>query len=423
MKNSVNIFATIFLFCASTLTFVQSTYSAFGSSFASENYKASDTGVLTGENKAQVRAEEAATNADQFTPDKINWLDLDAVAYDSKGDKYHFFFGTKYVTKDPVNDHLSEPKSISAGFKGFPKSWEGGNVDAVLYNASNDCYYFFKGDEYARKPRGQAFDKGPIEINAEGSGFKGLSLEKIGAACYNAQTEKYYFFDGRSFQSKKRGEAVNPNVKSIGEKYWKGCPFKAGIHGDVVYNPKSNSYYFFNLKAYAVKPAGQDFNKGIIGYHSGKSEFKVYVAVPRVYQFEINYQGYTGSAGTIEKTGTSDNITIRWYGRGDVLLYEEPHFNLQDREQANGFAYFKTDQEITRVTVSSDGENGLWIDYAALSSDTWQIKTWGKPQGKGYCVSNDPQDAHGSWKNFVGSRGCQPGWSFNVPTSDVTPAK
>ncbi|HRX00088.1 MAG TPA: hypothetical protein P5280_11385, partial [Cyclobacteriaceae bacterium] len=76
-----------------------------------------------------------------------NWASLDAVVYNEKADQYFFFFGKYFVIKERGQYIDGLPLLITEEWENFPKSWGGGNIDAVCYSSDNDKYYFFKGDE------------------------------------------------------------------------------------------------------------------------------------------------------------------------------------------------------------------------------------------------------------------------------------
>jgi len=216
------------------------------------------------------------------------WINLDAVAYKPGGERYYFFYDEYYVVKyvgEPIDGF---PTKIADGFKGFPKTWVGGDVDAVAFNADNDCYYFFRGDEYARKPVGKPFDKGPTKFNDPDSGFKGMPWGKVDAACYNADSDTYWFVSGGEYTSKKKGEKVSSKKRKLGDGGFTGYS-KNGLDEDVrgiawkpswvsgsfVRVPLGSNYYFFGNKTYSRKEYKQSFAKDYpINYSSGDSGFK-----------------------------------------------------------------------------------------------------------------------------------------------------
>ncbi|MEQ9208763.1 MAG: hypothetical protein RLN96_02815, partial [Pseudomonadales bacterium] len=71
------------------------------------------------------------------------------------------------------------------------------------------------------------------------------------------------------------------------------------------------------------------------------------------------------------------------------------------------------------VQIITSGNDGFWMDRVLLHADNQEIAHWGANEGKGYCLSHDPADGDGSWKDFVGARGCQPCFRFDVASGQV----
>jgi len=65
------------------------------------------------------------------------------------------------------------------------------------------------------------------------------------------------------------------------------------------------------------------------------------------------------------------------------------------------------------VRISTNGDDGFWIDQLSLAAGPGSGH-WGVNGERGYCLSTDPSDATRSWRDIVGSRGCQPCMQFNV---------
>jgi hypothetical protein len=66
-----------------------------------------------------------------------NWPSLDAVVYNNISDKYYFFFGKYCVVKERGKYIDGLPILITEEWEGFPKSWNGGNIDAVCFVSDN----------------------------------------------------------------------------------------------------------------------------------------------------------------------------------------------------------------------------------------------------------------------------------------------
>lgn len=202
-----------------------------------------------------------------------NWASLDAVVYNNKSDMYFFFFGKYFVIKERGQYIDGLPLLIKDEWENFPKSWGGGNIDAVCYSADNDKYYFFKGDEVCEtvvnnvslmgastiKIPTQKLSK-PVKINSE-KGFKGIPWPRIDGATYNPKTNTYYFIYGDEYVSKKRGEPVDASIRKIGVDGFKNLdparPIKA-----IDYSADNEAYYIFWDEYYMEKEQGKEIAAG-----------------------------------------------------------------------------------------------------------------------------------------------------------------
>ena len=201
-----------------------------------------------------------------------NWASLDAVVYNNKADKYFFFFGKYFVMKERGQYIDGLPLLIKEEWENFPKSWSGGNLDAVCYSSDNDKYYFFKGDEMCETEVNKASVAGttikiptqklskPFKINSE-KGFKGMPWPRIDAATYNSETQTYYFFYGDEFVSKKRGEPVDANIRKINESGFANLAADRPIKA-VDYSADNKEYMFFWDEFYMTKEQGKDIAAG-----------------------------------------------------------------------------------------------------------------------------------------------------------------
>lgn len=201
-----------------------------------------------------------------------NWPQLDAVVYNNISDKYYFFYGKYCVIKERGKYIDGLPLLITEEWEGFPKSWHGGNIDAVCFVSDNVVfnailpgmpkptgkYYFFKGDEVCSKEMGEPMSK-PTKIKDT---FAGLPWPTVDAVTFNQASQTYYFFKGDEFTSKKKGEPVNKNARSLaaGDGF-KNLDAKRPIRA-VDYSNDNKDYYFFWDDYYMIKPYGEDIKAG-----------------------------------------------------------------------------------------------------------------------------------------------------------------
>lgn len=262
-----------------------------------------------------------------------NWAALDAVVYNNKADTYFFFFGKYFVMKERGQYIDGLPLLIKDEWENFPKSWAGGNLDAVCYSADNDKYYFFKGDEYCEtevtninmmgatvKIPKQKLSK-PMKINSE-KGFKGIPWPRVDAATYNPETNTYYFFYGDEYVSKKRGEPVDGRVKKLNVDGFKNLdptrPMKA-----VDFSADNNAYYFFWDEYYMTKNQGEDIAAGTRPRTYAGDGQKGFEWAERS---NNNFVGLANEAGYLcnfKVTWKSGGKEDSWSKKGVALTYEK----------------------------------------------------------------------------------------------------
>ncbi|MEM7491901.1 MAG: hypothetical protein AAF296_00880 [Pseudomonadota bacterium] len=78
----------------------------------------------------------------------------------------------------------------------------------------------------------------------------------------------------------------------------------------------------------------------------------------------------------------------------------DPSFELQ------------TPEKITHVVIEIDGDNAFFMDELKMYNGTTKTYHHGKDDGRGWCLSTDPADTDGSWRNYVSQSGCQPSFEF-----------
>ena len=132
---------------------------------------------------------------------------VEAALYNSITEKYYFFFDDgQFVEKSRAED-LKGAKPITEFGKNFPdthEEWQDGRIDAAVFNANTEYYYFFKkyanGDwYYIEKPYGTDMPfSGPFNMddftNTNTQNFNGLNCA-IDAATYDPIGKIYHFFN------------------------------------------------------------------------------------------------------------------------------------------------------------------------------------------------------------------------------------
>lgn len=261
-----------------------------------------------------------------------NWANLDAVVYNGKADKYFFFFGKFFVIKERGQYIDGLPLLITEEWENFPKSWGGGYVDAVCYSADNDKYYFFKGDEMCESIAGSVNTgiagtvkyttqklSAPYKINTD-KGFKGMPWSSIDGATYNSETNMYYFFKGDEFVSKKRGEPLDARIRKTADGFkniandW---PLRA-----VDFSSYNKEYYFFWNDYYMTKAQGQDIKPNSQRRYAGdgKSGFEWAERSNNNFVGLANEAGYVANFKVSWKSGGKSDS---WTKKGVALTYEK----------------------------------------------------------------------------------------------------
>lgn len=263
-----------------------------------------------------------------------NWASLDAVVYNNKADVYFFFFGKYFVMKERGQYIDGLPFLIKDEWDNFPKSWAGGNLDAVCYSADNDKYYFFKGDEYCEtevtninimgstiKVPKQKLGK-PQKINSKDSGFKGIPWPRVDGATYNTETNTYYFFYGDEYVSKKRGEPVDSKIRKTGVDGFQNLDAARPIKA-VDFSADNKEYMFFWDDYYMTKEQGKDIAAGTQPRRYENDGQKGFEWAERS---NNNFVGLANEAGYLcnfKVTWKSGGKSDSWSKKGVALTYEK----------------------------------------------------------------------------------------------------
>jgi len=261
-----------------------------------------------------------------------NWGSLDAVVYNNKEDQYFFFYGKNFVIKQRGQYIDGLPLVITEEWENFPKSWGGGNLDAVCYSPDNDKYYFFKGDEVAETTVSKVNIMGtttikfstqrlakPVKINSKDA-FPGIPWTSIDAATYNSETNTYYFFKGNEFVSKKRGEPVDSKIRRTDEGF-KNIDTKRPLKA-VDYSGDNEAYYFYWDEFYMIKEQGEDIKANSQRKYEGDGQ-KGFEWAERG---DNNFVGLANEAGYVANfkvSWKSGNKTDSWTKKGAALTYEK----------------------------------------------------------------------------------------------------
>ena len=138
--------------------------------------------------------------------------------------------------------------------------------------------------------------------------------------------------------------------------------------------------------------------------------------------------------GDLSKTGSSDSITVEFWGDGVLLgsqMKEPDCGEWADAEYTTSISEAKA-ATFDRVKVITSGDNALWIDEAYITSsveighdfdvcDDDGDCHWGRDGGKGWCSSTDNDDWDSAWSSYVDtSVGCRSCFDFKVADGTYT---
>lgn len=133
------------------------------------------------------------------------------------------------------------------------------------------------------------------------------------------------------------------------------------------------------------------------------------------YQVEIDYhrKGLT-------YTDSGSPITISFFDHNQQLVHEESVAGIKPIKIQPHTFRLTTNSPIERISLSIGGNDAFFIDRIMIWKDGQKIKEYGKDGGKGWCLSTDPNDTNGGWKNHL-EEGCTPSRTFLVESIMDTP--
>lgn len=109
----------------------------------------------------------------------------------------------------------------------------------------------------------------------------------------------------------------------------------------------------------------------------------------------------------LENEGTNNKITMKFYAGSNLVETVSKNGINQNCNWSDARFSIETNQDLTHITVETNGDDGFYIDEIRLYKKYSLAKHYGRDDKSGWCLSTDPADAHGSWKNNVSSSGCQ----------------
>jgi len=117
---------------------------------------------------------------------------------------------------------------------------------------------------------------------------------------------------------------------------------------------------------------------------------------------------------SIINEGTPNTITVEFLN-GNRVVGKSPKKGIIECASNATFS-IKSNENITGVNVTTNGDNGYYIDKIELYKNEKLVKRYGDDNGQGWCLSTDPGDANGDWEGTT-VNGCKASQFFGYPVS------
>lgn len=118
-------------------------------------------------------------------------------------------------------------------------------------------------------------------------------------------------------------------------------------------------------------------------------------------KFELKLDCHHGS---VSKADTTDRITVNFY-RGKDIVASSSKSRIDSCGPFDNDDVFEVQEKqlfFNKFTITTSGNNAFFIDELQLKgSRKFGTKTFGKDGGRGWCLSTDPSDANGAWRDYV----------------------
>jgi hypothetical protein len=115
----------------------------------------------------------------------------------------------------------------------------------------------------------------------------------------------------------------------------------------------------------------------------------------------------------LDSEGTTNRITVEWWA-GDERVGERSAEGV-DCSSTGADPEFEitTGSPITGIVVTTNGSDAFYIDELRIYKEDVLVNHHGRDNGSGWCVSTDPADAQGTWRNNI-SGSCRAQQAFSV---------
>jgi|GEM_PF-7092297 len=108
---------------------------------------------------------------------------------------------------------------------------------------------------------------------------------------------------------------------------------------------------------------------------------------------------------SLDNEGTKNQIKVEFL-RGNTVVKTQ----IKDGVSSNCYSFDEefscwTAEFITAARISTNGDDGFYIDEVSMFKDGEKTRQHGGNDGNGWCLSTDPTDAHRSWKGKCSGTG------------------
>lgn len=103
----------------------------------------------------------------------------------------------------------------------------------------------------------------------------------------------------------------------------------------------------------------------------------------------------------IRNTGTGDRITATFMDANSDVIRSVSKNGIRNCARGDAVFSISTDREVRFVDLRTNGNDAYYIDEWRLFKNGALIKREGVDNGMGWCLSTDPRDAAGTWRNYT----------------------
>lgn len=115
----------------------------------------------------------------------------------------------------------------------------------------------------------------------------------------------------------------------------------------------------------------------------------------------------------VSNSDTGDRISVSFLDPGGANLGTKYTNGVRNCLVSDAVFTLSVRAVVASIVVSTSGKDAFYIDELRFYKDGQLIKHEGRDNGRGWCLSTDPSDSEGSWKDYV-SGGCSASVRFVI---------